>query len=137
MCVSNLTDLYKWGKFSHSIKSKFLPFKEKGGGVTSFQIITHPFLTFEESFTAKFWGMWSILDYKFYSFFTGLECHQAGTKLDKSECLASKKGLTFPDQVLKIGNCLVDFKSCVTVDLGSPWQIKTVLVTCFLSVAQM
>ena len=63
-----------------------------------------------------------------YSFFTGLECHQAGTKLDKSECLASKKGLTFPDQVLRIVNCLVDFESCVTVYLGSPWQIKTVLV---------
>ena len=56
----------------------------------------------------------------FIHFFTGLECHQAGTKLDKSECLASKKGLTFPDQVLKIVNCLVDFESCVTVDLGSP-----------------
>ena len=134
MCVSNLTDLYKWGKFSHSIKSKFLPFKEKEGGSNVFpNNYTHS-LPLKRALHQSF----EICDqYKFYSFFTGLECHQAGTKLDKSECLASKKGLTFPDQVLKIGNCLVDFKSCVTVDLGSPWQIKTVLVSCFLSVAQM
>ena len=138
MCVSNLTDLYKWGKFSHSIKSKFLPFKEKEGGSNVFpNNYTHSLplkRALQQSFEAC--DLYWITNF-IHFLLTGLECHQAGTKLDKSECLASKKGLTFPDQVPKIVNCLVDFESCVTVYLGSPWQIMTVLVSCFLSVAQM